>query len=145
MIVKITTCKDAFEGEVVKGLLADNGIDCHLQNETMSQIYGGVQAMAINVLVREEDAEKAKELLNSRPQEGPIDADTPQQERKSIKRILLESFLVSVCLLALFLLNAWLNNDFQSFYQYALFAGCFFIGYTLIALLFRMRRKEKSE
>ena len=70
MIVNIANCKDAFEGEMVKGLLAANGIDCFLQNESMSQLYGGVLAMSINVLVREEDAEKAWEILDSRPEEG---------------------------------------------------------------------------
>ena len=56
MIVKVANCKDAFEGEVVKGMLEANGIECYLQNENMSQIYGGIQAMAINVMVKEEDA-----------------------------------------------------------------------------------------
>ena len=70
MIVKIVSCKDAFEAEVVKGLLASNGIECILQNESMSQLYGSILAMSINVLVREEDAEKAKEVLDSRPEEN---------------------------------------------------------------------------
>ena len=68
MLVKIAFCRDAFEAEVVKGLLAANDIDCILQNEAMSQLYGGIQAMEVDVLVREEDAEKAKELLNAQPE-----------------------------------------------------------------------------
>ena len=54
----------------MKGLLASNGIECILQNESMSQLYGSILAMSINVLVREEDAEKAKEVLDSRPEEN---------------------------------------------------------------------------
>ncbi len=139
MLVKIANCKDTFEGEVVKGLLADNGIDCYLQNETMSQIYGGIQAMEVDVLVAEEDAEKAKELLASRPKEEPVEPSTPVKEPKSIKRQLLESLVFTVFMIIIYLFCGFLKGDFDSFSKYVLYSGCIFLGYFLISLLFNKR------
>ena len=130
MLVKIAVCKDAFEGEVVKGLLAANGIDCHLQNETMSQIYGGIQAFAVNVMVKEEDAGKAKQLLDAREAEQEKD-DTPLRERKTIKRLLVESFLFSFFGVALMLLGNWMNKSIQPISFYVIFAGAAFVGWFL--------------
>lgn len=145
MLVKISSCKNAFEGELVKGMLADNGIECYLQNETMSQLYGGIQAMEINVLVQEEDAEKAMELLNTRPEMESMEHDTPQQKRKSIKQIVFEALLFSVFITAFMLLGAWINHDFKPILQYTWQAVCYFVGYFLTAMLFRMTWKKKVE
>ena len=131
MLVKVASCKDAFEGEVVKGFLADNGIECYLQNENMSQIYGGIQAMEINVLVSAEDAENAKELLNARPKEE-VKPDMPQWERKSVKRILLESLLFTIFASGILLLSFWLGNNITPSPKYLIYAGGLFIGFFLL-------------
>ena len=143
MLVKVAVCKDAFEGEVVKGLLAANDIDCILQNETMSQIYGGIQAFAINVLVQEEDAEKAKELLAARDGEQKK-GDNPQREKKSVKRMLMESFLFSFFAIVIMLLGAWTNHNIQPVYYYVIFAVAAFGGWFLSQFLY-YRRKQKKE
>ena len=143
MLVKVASCKDAFEGEVVKGFLADNGIECYLQNENMSQIYGGIQAMEINVLVSEEDAENARELLNARPKED-VKPDMPQWERKSVKRILLESLLFTIFAFGILLLSLWLGNNITPSPKYFLYAGGIFIGFFLLDY-FVFRKTPKKE
>jgi len=80
MLVKLTSCKNAFEGEVVKGMLAEHGIPCVLQNENMSHIYGGIPLMDVDVLVTEEDAERARQLLAARPEEN-ISVAEPDTEK----------------------------------------------------------------
>ena len=144
MIVKVTVCKDAFEAEVVKGLLAANDIDCHLQNEAISQIYGGIQAFAINVLVKEEDAEKAKELLDAREAEQEKD-DKPQVEKKTMKRMFLESFLFSFFALVIILLGNWISKSMQPVYFYVIYACVAFVGWFLAQLLFFRKVQKKKD
>ena len=144
MMVKVAVCKDAFEGEVVKGLLAANGIDCHLQNETMSQIYGGIQAFAINVLVKEEDAGKAKELLDAREAESEKNSK-PQREQKTIKRMLLESFLFSFFAIVIMLLGNLMNKSMQQVYFYVIFACATFVGWFLTQFLIFRKGRKKDE
>lgn len=105
----MTSCKDAMEAEIVKGALKDMGIECILQGENMSHIYGGIGAMNVNVLVDEDDYDKARAFIDSREEIKPIEMDKPK--RLSIKRIvkkdLLFSFLVSACLLLLKAEGTW--------------------------------------
>ena len=144
MIVKVAVCKDAFEAEVVKGLLAANDIDCHLQNEAISQIYGGIQAFAINVLVKEEDAEKAKEILDAREAEQEED-NQPQVEKKTVRRMLLESFLFSFFTLVIILLGNWVRKSIQPVYFYVIYACVAFVGWFLAQLLiFRKVQKKQN-
>lgn len=65
MLRTLTTCKNEFEAELVKGLLANIGVECILQGKNMSQIYGGIGAMSVNVLVDERDYDRALALLSS--------------------------------------------------------------------------------
>ncbi|MBO4826712.1 MAG: DUF2007 domain-containing protein [Prevotella sp.] len=150
MIVKVANCKDAFEGEVVKGMLEANGIECYLQNENMSQIYGGIQAMAINVMVKEEDAEKAKELLSERPEEVIVEHPVQQTEHKTVKQLFFESLLFTVIVCVLFYLIAWVGNWAKlstfspnrdmTIYYYILFAAGFFLGTFFFRLLLNKRK-----
>ena len=135
MLVKVAVCKDAFEGEVVKGLLAANDIDCHLQNETMSQIYGGIPAFAINVLVKQEDAEKAKQLLDARNETGQ-DKDEPQMKQKPLKRIILESLMFAVIVLVLMIVAHLLGKNLQPAMFYFTYGIGAFLGWFLTQLLF---------
>ncbi|MCQ2258937.1 MAG: DUF2007 domain-containing protein [Bacteroidaceae bacterium] len=63
MATKLTTCNNSFEAELIKGRLESEGIGCVLQGEGVSVLYGGIGAMPVNVLVCEEDLEKAKSII----------------------------------------------------------------------------------
>ncbi len=65
MATLLTVCNNNFEAEFLKGRLESEGIPCVMQGETMNLVYGGICAMPINILVREEDLEKAREVINS--------------------------------------------------------------------------------
>jgi hypothetical protein len=145
MLVKVGVCKDAFEGEVVKGMLAANGIDCHLQNETISQIYGGIQAFAINVMVKEEDAEKAKELLDARTEAEHKGDEKPQWIQKSTMQMLLESLLFTFFAIVICLLGNWISNSLQSVSFYVIFACVAFGGWFLAQLFFFRKIQKKKE
>lgn len=69
MATLLTSCNNTFEAELLKGRLESEGIPCVLQGETMNLVYGGISAMPINLLVREEDLEKALEVINSDEEE----------------------------------------------------------------------------
>lgn len=64
MLRIVKTCQNEFEAELVKGLLADIGVECILQGKNMSQIYGGINAMSVNVLVNERDYDRALALIS---------------------------------------------------------------------------------
>lgn len=65
-VIFLTSCKDAWEAEIIKGALTDMGIDCILQGENSSLVYGGIGAMNINILVHETDYDQARAYLDSR-------------------------------------------------------------------------------
>ena len=66
-LVKLTTCWNSFEAEILKGKLESAGIPCMLQSSYFSnvEIGNGIanSACAIPVLVREEDLEEAKKVV----------------------------------------------------------------------------------
>ena len=65
MVLQLTSCRDEFEAEVIKGALADMGIESILQGQNMSQIYGGIGAMEVNILVDEKDYDKARAYIDT--------------------------------------------------------------------------------
>ena len=66
-LVKLTTCWNTFEAEIIKGALETAGIASMLQSSYFSnvEIGNGIanSACAIPVLVREEDLEEAKKVI----------------------------------------------------------------------------------
>lgn len=98
----LTSCKDAMEAEIVKGALKDMGIECILQGENMSHIYGGIGAMNVNVLVDEDDYDRARAFIDSREEIKPIEIKKP--ERLSIKRIVKKDLLLSLLMSGLLLM-----------------------------------------
>lgn len=68
MLRIVKTCQNEFEAELVKGLLADIGVECILQGKNMSQIYGGINTMSVNVLVNERDYDRALALISDTKQ-----------------------------------------------------------------------------
>ncbi len=71
---KLTSCTTAFEANVLKGALENEGIDCIIHNETSSQVMGAYGQVTADLFVAEEDYERAREIVeaaqpkdNSRP------------------------------------------------------------------------------
>ena len=63
-LVVVETVGTEFEADAVCGLLRDAGIECMHRGTTMSAgMLGGVGQGASEVLVRAEDAERAREAL----------------------------------------------------------------------------------
>ena len=62
IMVRLKSCANAFEAEVIKARLESEGIPCVLNNTTMNHIYGGV-CFDVDIMVREADAEKAQALI----------------------------------------------------------------------------------
>lgn len=100
MVLRLTTCKNAFDAEVVKGALADMGIESILQGENMSQVYGGIGAMEVNVLVDEKDYDKARAFIDSREAEEykPEEEQTPTKVdiKDVVRQSLLTAFLTTI-------------------------------------------------
>lgn len=100
MVLRLTTCKNAFDAEVVKGALADMGIESILQGENMSQVYGGIGAMEVNVLVDEKDYDKARAFIDSREAEEykPEEEQTPTKVdiMDVVRQSLLTAFLTTI-------------------------------------------------
>lgn len=68
-LVKLTTCWNQVEAEIIKGALASAGIDCIIQGAVASNIRigngFGNSAFEIPILVRAEDLDDAKQVINN--------------------------------------------------------------------------------
>lgn len=63
-LVKITTCDNSFQAQLFKTKLESEGIPAMVADENMGTIYGNaVTAFNPHILVREEDAERARAIL----------------------------------------------------------------------------------
>lgn len=71
---RLVTCNTDFEAQVIKGRLESEGIDSMLTNENMSNLYGGIMSTftTVDVLVREEDYERAMEVLSDDTPQTPL-------------------------------------------------------------------------
>lgn len=65
VLVVLSEYNTAFEAEVAKSVLGSAGIYCEIENEIMSSLYP-TGVIPSKLLVREEDAEQARKLLNQR-------------------------------------------------------------------------------
>lgn len=63
--VKLTTCYNSFEANVIKVKLESEGINSFLKNENFNTLYGGFSQspLGIDIMVLEEDLEKATLVL----------------------------------------------------------------------------------
>lgn len=63
--VRLTTCKDAFQANLIKGALENEGIESVLHNENFSNLYRGMGTdfAGVDILVYEDDYEAALHLL----------------------------------------------------------------------------------
>ncbi|MBR4219095.1 MAG: DUF2007 domain-containing protein [Bacteroidales bacterium] len=66
--IRLTTCSSSIEAHLIQDLLKQEGISCILQNENISNIFGSatLELTGVDILVYEEDLEKAKALLQRR-------------------------------------------------------------------------------
>lgn len=65
-LVCIKTCDRIFEANLIKTRLIDSGVDCFLTNENYTSLYpacNGLLGSGIRVMIEEEDADKALDLL----------------------------------------------------------------------------------
>ena len=62
-LVELMTCEDRMQAEIILSILKENGIYCVLHDEYMAAIYTPI-AFPIRIMVREEDLEKIKALLD---------------------------------------------------------------------------------
>lgn len=69
--IKLISCQNSFEANVIKGRLESEGIGCMLKNENFNFLYGGLNdsSLGVEVVVLEEDLERAQAILNE-PEEN---------------------------------------------------------------------------
>lgn len=106
MVLHLTSCRNEFEAEVIKGALADMGIESILQGQNMSQIYGGIGVMEVNILVDEKDYDKARayiDTLENKEAEPVAEKEEKpslslwQIAKKNLPTAILITLVVSVC------------------------------------------------
>ena len=62
----LTTCNTVLEANLIKGMLENNDIPCFLTNENVTSLlpqFNGLLGSGVNILVDENDLEKAQKLL----------------------------------------------------------------------------------
>ncbi len=71
----LTTCNNAVEANLIKGMLENNGIECFLTNENFSGLmpnYNGIMGSGVQVIIDENDMDRAKELISSQTKPDEI-------------------------------------------------------------------------
>ena len=61
-LIELMTCEDRVQAEMIFSILKENGIFCVMHDEYMAAIYTPI-AFPIRLMIREEDLERAKALL----------------------------------------------------------------------------------
>ena len=74
-LVKLTSCANSFEAELLRGQLTDIGVESILQGENFNQTYGPMSFTDIQVLVDEKGYEKAHQVL-------PVEETTEEPTRE---------------------------------------------------------------
>ncbi len=59
---RLTSCNTSFDANMIKSKLDSEGIECFISNENFSTIYPFLSG-AIDIMVKEEDLERAKEII----------------------------------------------------------------------------------
>ncbi|MCQ2095510.1 MAG: DUF2007 domain-containing protein [Bacteroidaceae bacterium] len=64
-IIRLATCGNSYDANILRLELENNGIACMLGNENMSNLYGGLlPVLGVDVYVFEKDGEMAAEIYN---------------------------------------------------------------------------------
>lgn len=63
--VKLMTCENSFQANLIKGKLASEGIPSMLKNENFNFIYGGLNnsSLGVDIVVLEDDLERALKVI----------------------------------------------------------------------------------
>jgi hypothetical protein len=67
-IIRLTTCNNSIEANLIKGMLDTNGIRCVVTNEHFSNLmpfYNGLMGAGAQVMIEDIDLKKSQELLLS--------------------------------------------------------------------------------
>jgi len=74
-VIRIKTCSDSFEANIMLGKLKQAGIECFLTNENFSTLmprYTGVMDSGVHVMIDEKDKAATLEVLNEQETEKII-------------------------------------------------------------------------
>jgi hypothetical protein len=67
--IRLITCNDSFEANLIKDKLEDEGIECFLTNENFTSLfpnYNGILGSGIQVMIDEKDLERATEIIQDK-------------------------------------------------------------------------------
>ena len=56
---------DIYQAHIVQGMLENEGIECEIVNENLPFLGMGVAGFDVRILVRDEDYERAKTLIDA--------------------------------------------------------------------------------
>jgi hypothetical protein len=68
-LLKIYSTSDANEAEIIKGALHGEGIKCEISGESQAGLTG-LNSLEIQLLVKAEDFERAREFIEQHQREG---------------------------------------------------------------------------
>ena len=88
-IVVVKTFDNSFEAYLIKGKLESEGIECFLTNENLTTLipnFTNMLDMGIGLMVREEDYQKALDIINDQKTEKVADNVCPNCNSKNIRR-----------------------------------------------------------
>lgn len=83
-IVRLITCNNSVEANMLKSLLENEGIECFLTNENFTTLmpgYNGMLGSGIQVMIDERDNEKALEILSQQGTEELIKCPNCSSEK----------------------------------------------------------------
>ena len=66
-IVKLMSCTNNTEADMIMNMLANDGIECFANNQntsTMMSQYSGIMGMSVDIMINESDMAHARELLS---------------------------------------------------------------------------------
>lgn len=131
MVIHLTSCKNEFEAEVIKGALADMGIECFLQGKHMSQIYGGIGVMDVNILVDEKDYDKARAYIDTQEGKEYEAEEVEEKPMLSLWQLAKKNLLTAIIsTLVISALELYRGKDMTEGIKFAAF---FFCAYWLIS------------
>ena len=133
MVLQLTSCRDEFEAEVIKGALADMGIECILQGKHMSQIYGGIGAMSVNILVDEKDYDQARAYIDTL--EGKEYEAEEAEEKPLLSLWQLAKKNLPTAIIFTVLMSAYELYKVKDMTEVLKYAAFFFCAYWLISIV----------
>ncbi len=78
--IRLITCNNLQEAHIIKGRLNNEGVDCFLTNQNFTSlmpVYNNMLGGGIQVIIREDDLSKAKQLLKDKLEPDNADLVCP--------------------------------------------------------------------